>query len=316
MRDGIAHKAWEFVRQTITISPSKLGRVVIHQGPNTKSPFPDISSVMTIVSRAFPSAREVSNTNIFLYSFFDRQWAHEKYQVFYRDESQRFKNFNGNSVLDNCPVAREVCWAMAFTDSKSDGVMLLGVIDNGSRELQNQTFDGFARRDLGLVIAHEYFHTIQRKILGENWFQGQYTPPIWFNEGSAVFVENAVLNYRSFDDYMRFRLVDSKLAYPGCEEMSGGCFKVDSETLNRFFKLSNYSNNWGDFPYGMRYEVSSRIIEILVALKGPDSLIKIYEEMAQNLAFDLAFEKVYGISYEAAVPVISKILVDQYANRK
>jgi hypothetical protein len=315
-RDGISYKAWQSVAQEIVVASPRLGKVVIYQGPTTKNPFPDINSIMSLVSQAFSAAQQVSNTNVFIYNFSDRQWAHEKYQQIYRDESERFKYSNGNSVLDNCPIAREVCWAMAFTDSKSDGVMLLGAIESGSRELQGATFSDFARRNLGLVVAHEYFHTIQRKIIGENWFRKEYTPPIWFNEGTAVFVENAVVNHRSFDDYMRFRAVDSKLAYPGCEEMGGGCFKLDTETLNRFFQLSNYKNNWGDFPYGMKYEVSSRIIEILVALKGPNSIVKIYEEMSQNLTFDLAFEKVYGISYEAAVPVISKILVDQYANRK
>ena len=315
-RDGISYKAWQSVAQEILVGSPRLGKVVVYQGPTTKSPFPDINSIMSLVSQAFSSAQQVSNTNVFIYNFSDRQWAHEKYQQIYRDESERFKYSNGNSVLDNCPVAREVCWAMAFTDSKYDGVMLLGVVESGSREHQGATFSAFARRDLGLVVAHEYFHTIQRKIIGENHFRMGGGPPSWFAEGTAVFVENAVVNHRSFDDYMRFRAVDSKLAYPGCEEWGGGCFKIDTETLNKFFQLSNYKNNWGDFPYGMKYEVSSRIIEILVALKGPNSIIKIYEEMAQNRTFEVAFERIYGIAYESATPIITKILTDQYANRK
>lgn len=315
-RDGISYKAWQSVAQEIAVGSPRLGKVVIYQGPTTKSPFPDINSIMSLVSQAFSAAQQVSNTNVFIYNFSDRQWAHEKYQQIYRDESERFKYSNGNSVLDNCPIAREVCWAMAFTDSKYDGVMLLGVVESGSREHQGATFSAFARRDLGLVVAHEYFHTIQRKIIGENWFRMEYTPPIWFNEGTAVFVENAVVNHRSFDEYMRFRAVDSKLAYPGCEEWGGGCFKIDTETLNKFFQLSNYKNNWGDFPSGMKYEVSSRIIEILVALKGPNSIIKIYEEMAQNRTFEVAFERVFGIPYAVATPIITKVLVDQFESRK
>ena len=314
-RDGIAYRAWEQTSSTIAKSISKAGELVIHQGPNTIPNYSEIKQVIDSVSRAFPNAKEVKKTNAFIYNFRDRFWADETYQRIYRDESERFKEFYGRSALNNCQVQREVCWAMAFTDSNTDGVMLLGVIDNGSREQLNQTYSEYARSSRGLVIAHEYFHTIQRRILGDNWFQMQYTPPIWFNEGSAVFIENAVMNHQSFDSYMRFRAVDSKLAYPGCSEIGGGCFNVDLETLNRFFSLTNYESNWSNFPYGMKYEVSSRIIEILVSLKGPESLTDLYSEMAQRRTFEVAFERVYGIPYREATAIISRILVDQYNSR-
>jgi hypothetical protein len=115
---------------------------------------------------------------------------------------------------------------------------------------------------------------------------------------------------------MRFRLADSKLAYPGCEEVSSGCFTVDEETLKKFFSLSNYENNWNVFPYGMKYEVSARIAEILVAIKGHESILDLYKEMAKSQTFPVAFEKVYGISYEEATPIISRILVDQFKTKK
>jgi hypothetical protein len=178
------------------------------------------------------------------------------------------------------------------------------------------TYDGFSRTHLGLTVAHEYFHVIQRRKIGERWFQRTGGPPSWFFEGSAAFVENAVMNHLSFDKYMRFRVADSKLAYPGCKEAGGGCFTIDSEVLERFFSLSNYEDNWGTFPYGMKYEVSSRIAEIMVALKGPQSLLNVLNEMAKNQTFDVAFEKVYGISYQRATPIITRILVEQYANNR
>jgi hypothetical protein len=59
--------------------------------------------------------------------------------------------------------------------------------------------------------------------------------------------------------------------------------------------------------------MSARIIEILVALKGPDSLSDLYDYMATGKTFDQAFEHTYGISYEAAKPIITSIVVDQIA---
>jgi hypothetical protein len=62
--------------------------------------------------------------------------------------------------------------------------------------------------------------------------------------------------------------------------------------------------------------MGARIIEILVALKGPDSLIDVYEQIATGKSFSQAFELVYGISYEAAKPIITSIVVDQIAAGK
>jgi hypothetical protein len=64
----------------------------------------------------------------------------------------------------------------------------------------------------------------------------------------------------------------------------------------------------------MTYAMSARTIEILVALKGPGSLINFIEYMATEKTFDQAFEFTYGISYEAAKPIIARIIVDQFEN--
>lgn len=315
-REGIPFAAWKSIRDNMSAAQAKKVEIVKHQGPNTILTFADVEGVIELVYKAFPSVAEVKTTNVFLYNFRDRDWANEIYQKTYRDETDRFKSFHNNSALENCQISREVCWASAFIDSKLGGVMLIGVIDSGSSIQRSQTYSDYARANLGLTIAHEFFHVLQRRTIGESWFQRNYTPPIWFNEGTAVFSENAVINHLSFENFMRFRAVDSKLAYPGCRQVSAGCFDVDAATLERFFSLSNYDDNWRDFPYGMKYEVSSRIAEILVALKGPASLIQIYEEMEKKQTFDAAFEKVYEISYAKATPIISRILVDQYENNR
>ena len=81
-----------------------------------------------------------------------------------------------------------------------------------------------------------------------------------------------------------------------------------------YLSMSHYEKNWDNFPYAMKYEMSARTVEILVALKGPDSIVRLIEVMASGNTFDKAFETVYGISYESAKPIIAKILVDQFEN--
>jgi hypothetical protein len=64
----------------------------------------------------------------------------------------------------------------------------------------------------------------------------------------------------------------------------------------------------------MKYEMSARTVEILVALKGPDSLIRMVEVMASGKKFDEAFQIVYEINYDQARSIIARIIADQFAN--
>jgi hypothetical protein len=205
---------------------------------------------------------------------------------------------------------------MGFTNTAGDAIILLGVVEWEKIRTYDSSYSSFMRSEQGLTIAHEYFHTIQRRILGKNWFIMNYTPPVWFNEASAVYAENGVMNFESFDGYMRFRAVDSKLAYPSCGLASSGCFEISESLMTDFLSLKHYSKNWESFPYGMKYEVSNRVIEVLAALKGHKSIIDLYSYMAQNHTFEEAFQHIYGISYSSAIPILARIVSDQFAHNR
>lgn len=311
-RNGIAYQAWAAVSKNIANSPSKLGNVEILIGPNTTPNFADFKLRMELVSKVFPKAKNVSKLRLFAFNYKDASWADETFKRLYANESMAFKNRHANAVTEICFKDQEVCFQQAFVDSNYEGVIFIGMTDVGSREQINQIYSDYARASRGVVIGHEYLHTIQRVILGERYFQREYVPPSWFNEGMAVFMENAAANHASFDDFMRFRSVESAIMYPDCPYSF--CEKIEKEQVLSFLSIYNYSTNWINFPYSMRYQMSARIIEILVALKGPDSLNELYEYMASGKTFEQAFENIYGISYESAKPIITNILVDQIAD--
>jgi hypothetical protein len=204
---------------------------------------------------------------------------------------------------------------MGLTNTAGEGIILLGVVEREKLRTLDPSYSNYSRSEEGLTIAHEYFHTVQRKILDKNWFT-MFNPPSWFNEGTAVFAENGAMNFNSFDRYMRFRLVDSKLAYPSCGTTADGCITVSEATMTNFLSLSHYSTNWSNFPFGMKYEVSQRVIEVLVAIKGHKSLTDLYTYMAQDHTFEQGFKHIYGISYESAIPLLAKIVTDQFANNR
>jgi hypothetical protein len=52
-------------------------------------------------------------------------------------------------------------------------------------------------------------------------------------------------------------------------------------------------------------------IEILTALKGPASTMEVWKLTGTGLKFTDAFEKVYGISFEKALPIMSKAIALQ-----
>ena len=311
-RIGIPYKAWLAISRNIATNPVRIGNIEILIGPNTVPNFPNIKLPMELVSRALPGAKFANNVRVFVFNFKDSSWADETFKKIYANESSAFKNRHANAVEEICPKTRLVCFAQAFVDSNLNGIIMQGMTDIGSREQLSQTFSEYSRATLGVNIAHEYLHTIQRVILGERWYERIYTPPSWFNEGSAVFIEGSTMNHQSFNGFMRFRTVDSKLLYSDCPYEY--CVKANYERVLDFLSMSHSEKNWDNFPYAMKYEMSARTIEILVSLKGPESLVELIENMATERTFEQAFEKVYGINYETAKPIIARIIADQFAN--
>ena len=314
-REGIAYAAWLSTSKTVPTSKSSLGILTVSKGPNTILPFPDIQRAMDLVSRAFPSAKQPSKVTLIAFNYDDRTWADAIYRPMLSGESDFFRSNYQNLVIDSCQTSRKVCWsASGFTLSSGDGIIVLGVVEQDKLVQLDSSYSSMSRSSGGLTVAHEYFHVVQRKIIDRNWFQMQFAPPTWFHEASAVFVENSAMNHDSYEKYMRFRAVDSKLAYPSCGTASQGCIPVTEAIMLDFLSLSHYSNNWSNFPYGMKYEVSMRTIEVLVALKGHESITELYAYMAQSYTFDEAFLYIYGKSYSSAIPLLAKIVSEQFAN--
>ncbi len=85
-RLGIPYKAWLSVSQNIAANKSKVGNVEIVMGPNTVPNFPDLKIHMELVSRALPSARNVTNLRMFVFNFRDSAWTDETFKRLYINE--------------------------------------------------------------------------------------------------------------------------------------------------------------------------------------------------------------------------------------
>jgi hypothetical protein len=116
-----------------------------------------------------------------------------------------------------------------------------------------------------------------------------------------------VINSGDFGKYSNWR----KIAVGNYIKEKG----ITEEFVTDFMNLSHYSDNWSTFEGDWNYFLGSRIIETLVALKGPGSIIDFYKLMGQGKGFEYSFDNVFGIAYKDAVPIIAKTVADNWKTK-
>jgi hypothetical protein len=126
-------------------------------------------------------------------------------------------------------------------------------------------------------------------------------PHAWFREGSAEWVQNIAVNFNDYKTYRDFLAIN-------CEN---NCSRLSEGDIVEFFESSKENYTPPKFDQFLNYNLSSLFIEALVALKGPDTLIDIYEQMGKQLTFEQAFKATYGVEWSYALPILAKTI---YAN--
>ena len=61
-----------------------------------------------------------------------------------------------------------------------------------------------------------------------------------------------------------------------------------------------------EYEYWLNYALGSLLIESLVSITNPESIMKIYDELAKRIGFAAAFKNIYGIEWSAAIPILSE----------
>jgi hypothetical protein len=60
------------------------------------------------------------------------------------------------------------------------------------------------------------------------------------------------------------------------------------------------------------YDIGFIAVEALVSIGGIASTFEVLDKYASGMTFDLAFEKVYGISWANARPILARVVSKQY----
>ncbi len=132
-------------------------------------------------------------------------------------------------------------------------------------------------------------------------------PPRWVAEGSAYFIQNAVTNSGDFKKYANWR----QIAVGDYIKQRG----ISADFVSDFMNLRHYADDWNSFSGDWNYFLGARIVETLVSLNGPESIMSFYKLMGEGKGFEFAFKSVYGTNYEDAVPVIAKAIAENWKSK-
>lgn len=293
-RKGISLAAWQKSSEIIKASKSKAGVLEIFTGPNTKPYFDDYQTPVNLVSRLFPSRPEPARNIVIRYNYSDIQWAEDllRSKLTAQEFTRLNNNEGGRAISGRCDAnARDCNGAMQQTTSNGLSLIIQGVVNRINMGDPTSNF----RFNTGMLEAHEYFHALQRIPIMD---KTDVWPHAWFREGSAEWVQNMAVNYNNFENYQEFIRLDCKF---GCRNLSEG-------DIVEFLQKSKENFTPPEFDQFLNYSLSSRFIEALVAIKGPDTLIDIYEQMGKRLSFDQAFKNTYGVEWSYALPILAKTI--------
>ena len=293
-RKGISLAAWQKSSEIIKATTSKVGTLEILTGPNTKPNFDDYPTPVSLVSRLFPSRGEPARTIVIRFKFVDIEWAEStlKSKISTEDLTRLNSNEGGRVIARPCEAETKNCGgALQQTTMSGISLIIQGVPNDENRNDPT----GKSRFNSGMLEAHEYFHALQRIPIMD---KTSVWPHAWFREGSAEWVQNMAVNYNDFKSYNEFLALDC--AY--------SCLKLSEANITEFLEKSKENFTPPGYDQFLNYSLSSRFIEALVAIKGPDTLIDMYEQMGKRLTFEQAFKNTFGVEWSYALPILAKTI--------
>jgi hypothetical protein len=283
---GIAHAAWSKSREKILASKKADISLKIILGPNTQLTNPEPQAAIDLVTRLYAGYPTSAEINYLAFNYDDREWAVGQMESI-------LPNSGSQWILDTACYTKSTCWGGgAFTNGA--GKFLI-VETMGATELNHKS---------GALEAHEFTHIVQqmsfKKARPAQAYLYDPWPPTWYWEGQAHFAQHAAVYFDSFDSYMRERKATAKNLY--------GLLIYNSNYIQKYF-VFNAPEDWRQtYDRWNQYDLGAMFVEILTALKGPDSTMEMWRITGTGVNFPEAFEKVYGISFDKALPVMAKAI--------
>ena len=293
---GVSYSAWKKSREKILASSSTSIPLEILVGENSKLNNKNPEYALSQVNKLYAGSTLPKNIVLLAFGFQDRDWAITKMeQIVPSAVSAWIKDVA-------CPSADNCLGGGSFhnlSNKTSLIVITTGIDPNNVSNTTSGTFE-----------AHEYTHSIQQSSAdalrpGVNLLKSPW-PPNWYWEGLANFSQHAAIYSDSFEKYTQFR-----------KQASGGIFynpTWNAKYIEGYFQ-TNLTNEWDSkYPRWRQYDLGAMLVEVLVAIKGPDLAMQVFSQSVNGGGFESAFQRIYGSSFQSVLPIISRTIALQLGN--
>lgn len=301
--DGIIYGAWLKASEQIQKSSSGLGKVNYLVGPKTTPTDSNSTDSLNLLSKLFSTAPQVKNLYVIKYSKDDIAWAQQQY------ESLRPNNFRANAAASYCRQPSGCVGGIAGINSTSDGVILLGQGGRYGYPLEESAMDG-------AVLSHEYTHTVQAINATCRGGAGCYGDlPQWLMEGTAQWAGSVSRFSDKYSDYINFRTQDLGNKYSNASMYTADWITTFLNPNPVFLPNQDNWVYWSNYPSDNVYSIGLMTVEILVNIKGPDAIMKMYENVGRGQTFVNAFKQEYGIAWSEACPIIASAIATELSRQ-
>ena len=283
---GISYAAWSKSRAKILASTKTDFNYQLVLGPNSQLTNKNPTAAFDLVTRLFSGYAKSGDVYLLAFNFEDRDWAVKQMDSIIPTAGSRW-------IYDVACATKTTCdgGGSFFDGSKKHLIVETMVIIN-----ENTTS--------GTLEAHEFTHSVQQMAMGAARPATEFITapwlPNWYWEGQARFAQNATIWFESFDSYLRLRNATSRGLFQDS--------KYDSKYIEEYFVI-NPNREWGNKHNRQRqYDLGGMFIEILTALKGPDSTMEMWKLAGTGVGLESAFERIYGLPFSKALPIMSKAI--------
>tara|TARA_B100001057_G_scaffold501000_1_gene619590 strand:- start:224 stop:1537 length:1314 start_codon:yes stop_codon:yes gene_type:complete len=284
--------AWENTQKLLEANKdsSKTADIILKvlKGPNTQLYYDGSERSFEKGIKLWANFSQPREYLALFYNFSDKTWA--------------LTQFDLPGLID-APCTQTECTGGNSGIQTADG---LGVGVFGIS--QKDSIDAYR---YGPLQIHEYSHAAQCAPwvgLNNNPCNGQQDmSPCWLTEGQAHFLGISG-SFSSFGDYKENR--DRQINSHPVESFQD----FSAEKILQFYSDDIPRTCIGKANYRLGYTLGMLTVEVLSAIGGSESTMKIYELGGMGQTFEEAFINVYGISWAEAKPILADVIASLHGD--
>lgn len=287
---GVSYAAWMKASEAIAGGVAKAPAPAILDGANVVVTNQTPETAIRLVSRLFSSTKEPSRLTLLRYGHGDVAWAQELWTSNFRGQGSAVEE----EVRGTCRTT-STCWGGTARRNGADHWIALATMEANKIS---------SRHTSGAREAHEYTHSIQLTQFENAGSRNFSLLPRWMIEGSATWVQAAVLGSTNYDAYMKERASQISGLLYGTTWLSTFLAPIDSG-WSPWNIYDGTPNSW------RVYDVGLLATEILVALRGPAAMMQLFTDVASGQSFGEAFAARFGTSWGDVYPIIARTIAKQ-----